>query len=148
MNIYDEGLEFEAIHRVIINPDPDFIDGLKRLQGVAGEWFYYSKEYGKQPLMLPKNSPQAYREIQDYIDGYLLSHKEASVDYIHGVTDLIKVADEHPGSVALAMPSLTKEDIFAYLAKGEVLPRKCFSMGHAVEKRYYLESKLIKHKGE
>lgn len=148
MNIYDEGLEFEAIHRVIINPDHDFIEGLKRVQGVIGEGFFYSKEYGKRPLMLPKNSPQAYREIQDYIDSYLLSHKGAAVDYIHGVTDLIKVADEHPGSVALAMPSLTKEDIFAYLAKGEVLPRKCFSMGHAAEKRYYLESKLIKHKGE
>ena len=56
---------------------------------------------------------------------------------------LLKVANENPGSVAIFMPALTKDDLFDYLSKDAVLPRKSFSMGHANEKRYYLEAKRI-----
>ena len=41
------------------------------------------------------------------------------------------------------MPALAKEDLFGYVLNHGPLPRKTFSMGEAVEKRYYLEAKLI-----
>ena len=94
--------------------------------------------------MMPKVGPEAYEKVQSYIDTYLLKHKQASVDYIHDEDQTIEVAKKHPGSVAIIMPALTKGDIFDYIAKDKVLPRKAFSMGHATEKRYYLESQRIK----
>ena len=144
LNIYDEGLIFEPIHRVIFNPEDDFVPGLKEVLKGENESYIYSTKFGKENISIPKVGPEAYKAVQTYIDSYLVSHKQSSVDYIHDEDQTIDVAKANPGSVALIMPALTKGDIFDYIAKDEVLPRKAFSMGHAVEKRYYLESKRIK----
>lgn len=144
LNIYDEGLIFEPIHRVIFNAGEDFLVGLRKVLNGDNESYSYSLEKGKEKLMMPKKGPQAYKIVQSYVDNYLKEHKEASVDYIHDEDQTIAVAKANEGSVALIMPALTKGDIFEYIALDEVLPRKAFSMGHAVEKRYYLESKRIK----
>lgn len=144
LNIYDEGLIFEPIHRVVFNAQDDFLMGLKKALKGENKSYAYSIKDGKVELNIPKVGPEAYKIVQTYVDAYLKSHKDASVDYIHDEDQTIAVAKAHPGSVALIMPALTKGDIFAYIAKDEVLPRKAFSMGHATEKRYYLESKRIR----
>ena len=144
LNIYDEGLIFEPIHRVIFNAGEEFLPGLRK--ALNGEYVScsYSKEKGKEKLMMPKVGPEAYEIVQKYVDGYLKEHKDASVDYIHDEDEVINIANKNPGSVGVIMPALTKGDIFDYIAKDKVLPRKAFSMGHATEKRYYLESQRIK----
>ena len=144
LNIYDEGLIFEPIHRVVFNVQNDFIEGLQKVLNGTFESYLFSQENGKQKLMMPKIGPEAYKTVQTYVDQYLATHPQSSVDYIHDEDQTIEVAKKHPGSVAIIMPALTKGDIFDYIAKDEVLPRKAFSMGHATEKRYYLESKRIK----
>ena len=144
LNIYDEGLIFEPIHRVVFNAKDDFLEGLQKVLQGENKSYAYSLEKGKVELHLPKVGPEAYKIVQTYVDSYLKSHKDASVDYIHDEDQTLEVTKKHPGSVAIIMPALTKGDIFAYIAKDEVLPRKAFSMGHAVEKRYYLESKRIR----
>ena len=144
LNIYDEGLIFEPIHRVVFNVQNDFIEGLQKVLNGSFESYLFSQENGKQKLMMPKIGPEAYKTVQTYVDQYLATHPQSSVDYIHDEDQTIEVAKKHPGSVAIIMPALTKGDIFDYIAKDEVLPRKAFSMGHATEKRYYLESKRIK----
>ena len=144
LNIYDEGLIFEPIHRVVFNPDKDFVPGLEKVLKGENKSYIYSSNFGKKEVSIPKVGPEAYKIVQTYIDSYLKNHKDTSVDYIHDEDQTIEVAKNNPNSVALIMPALTKSDIFAYIAKDEVLPRKAFSMGHAVEKRYYLESKRIK----
>jgi len=144
MNIYDEGLIFEPIHRLLFNVKDDFLIGLKGK--LSGEFvsFAYSKEKGKMELRMPKNAPMCYKIIQSYIDEYLANHNDVTIDYIHDESELIDCANKNPGSLAIAMPALTKGDVFDYIAADDVLPRKSFSMGHATEKRYYLESKRIK----
>ena len=144
LNIYDEGLIFEPIHRVVFNADDSFLSGLCKTLGGEYESYTYSFKNGKQKLLMPKNGPEAYEKVQAYVDAYLCKHKQASVDYIHDEDQTIEVASKHPGSVAIIMPALTKGDIFDYIAKDKVLPRKAFSMGHATEKRYYLEAQRIK----
>lgn len=143
-NLYDDGIIFEPIHRVLFNVDSNFEKELR--SKVNGEFksFTYSKEEGKKELKLPKNAPMAYLQVQTFLDEYLKAHPETKIDFIHDEDELISVADKNKNSVAIAMPALTKEDLFDYLAKGRVLPRKSFSMGHANEKRYYLEAKKIK----
>ena len=143
-NLYDDGIIFEPIHRVMFNVDSKFEKELR--SKVDGDFisFTYSKEEGKKELRLPLNAPMAYLQVQTFLDEYLLKHPEAKIDFIHDEDELISVADKNINSIAVAMPALTKEDLFDYLAKGRVLPRKSFSMGHANEKRYYLEAKKIK----
>lgn len=144
LNIYDKGLIFEPIHRLVFNAGNDFLPGLK--SNLSGDFvsFAYQKETGKKELHMPRIAPMCYKIVQSYIDEYLKTHPETSVDYIHDVSELINCADKNKGSIAIAMPALTKGDIFDYIAADDVLPRKSFSMGHATEKRYYLESKRIK----
>ena len=57
--------------------------------------------------------------------------------------ELLSICDKNDKAIAIAMPALTKDDLFDYIASDLVLPRKSFSMGHANEKRYYLEAKKI-----
>ena len=90
-----------------------------------------------------KNAPQAYKTIQSFLDDYLKEHPEVKIDFIHDEEELISVSNKNPHSIAIAMPALTKDDLFDYIAGDLVLPRKSFSMGHANEKRYYLEAKKI-----
>ncbi len=143
-NLYDDGIIFEPIHRVMFNVDNKFEKELR--ERVDGDFvsFTYSKENGKKELRMPKNAPMAYLQVQTFLDEYLKSHPESKIDFIHDEEELLSVADKNNNSIAIAMPALTKEDLFDYLATGRVLPRKSFSMGHANEKRYYLEAKKIK----
>lgn len=144
LNIYDEGLIFEPIHRVVFNAGDEFLKGLRKVLNGEFESYSFTQENGKEKLMMPKVGPEAYEIVQKYIDGYLKEHKVASVDYIHDEDEVINIVNKNKGSVGVIMPALTKGDIFDYIAKDKVLPRKAFSMGHATEKRYYLESKRIK----
>lgn len=143
INLYDEGLAFEPIHRIVFNAQEDFLPELKKRLSGNFVSHVYSHE-GKDVLKMPSNAPQAYKIVQGYIDEYLKAHRDVSVDYIHDVSHLIEVAKKNPGSIAIEMPALTKGDVFTYIANDEVLPKKSFSMGNAKEKRYYLESKRIK----
>ena len=143
-NLYDHGIIFEPIHRVMFDVDEDFyFEFTNHFEGDFKS-FIYKKEEGKKVLSLPRNAPLAYYQVQTYLDEYLKSHPNAKIDFIHDEDELISVADKNINSVAIAMPALTKDDLFDYLASDKVLPRKSFSMGHANEKRYYLEAKKIK----
>lgn len=143
VNLYDPGLQFEGIHRVVFDAPPAFEkDLLKRLKGNQTTWMY-RQSTGKTEIAIPGNAPLAYEIVQAYIDRYLEEHPECEVDYIHGDQALIDICQQHPKSLGIRMPALTKADLFPYIQAGKVLPIKSFSMGAATEKRYYLEAKAI-----
>ena len=142
-NLYDEGIIFEPIHRILFNVDDSFLDELKQITNGDFISFTYSYSRGKEELRMNKNAPQAYKTIQTFLDSYMKEHPEVKIDFIHDEEELISVSDKNPHSIAIAMPALTKDDLFDYIAGDLVLPRKSFSMGHANEKRYYLEAKKI-----
>lgn len=142
-NLYDDGIIFEPIHRVLFNVDESFKKELKKIEGGEFKSFIYSKENGKEEFRMNKNAPQAYKTVQSFLDEYMKTHSNVKIDFIHDEEELIATADKNKGSIAIAMPALTKDDLFDYIASDLVLPRKSFSMGHASEKRYYLEAKKI-----
>jgi hypothetical protein len=45
--------------------------------------------------------------------------------------------------VGFHLPVISKHDLFKTIILDGVLPRKAFSMGHADEKRYYVECRKI-----
>lgn len=144
VNIYDKGLDFEGIHRLLFNVDDSFINELQAAIDQDVLSWIYTKKLGKIPFYIPKSTALAYEQIQDFIDNYMTYHKDSMIDYIHGDKELISICDRHKNSVGIHMPILDKKDLFPFVQLGKVLPRKSFSMGGATAKRYYLESRFIK----
>lgn len=141
-NIYDEGLRFEPIHRVVFHAGPDFLPGLLALQ--EGDFPAFAvTPAGRIPLRLPRLAPLAIRKVQEYIDAYVKAHPQTTVDYVHGLDHLEAVCGKDSSALGITLPPLAKEDLFPYVLKEGVLPRKSFSMGEAVEKRYYFEGHKI-----
>lgn len=142
VNLYDESLKFEPIHRIIFNANDDFIVNMAlNLSGEERIKVVYSNE--EYLINVPINPSEAIRDIQDFIDAYIEEHSEVEQDYIHGDSNLSQIA-ARDNAIAIFMPTLSKEGLFKYCLTRGVLPRKSFSMGVAEDKRYYLEARKIK----
>lgn len=64
------------------------------------------------------------------------------IDYIHGEDTVMELASS-ADNVGFLLPAMSKYDLLPAVAADGVLPRKTFSMGHANEKRYYLEARKL-----
>ena len=74
--------------------------------------------------------------LQQFLDGYLAAHPGAKIDYIHGADVVQRLA-------AAPLPDMGKEELFPTVIGDGALPRKTFSMGHAADKRFYMECRRI-----
>ena len=83
--------------------------------------------------------------LEAFVQRYLAGHAEVRVDYVHGGQACRELAQN--GAIAFLLPPFAKSDIFKGVVQGGVLPRKSFSMGHAEEKRYYLECRSLMPEG-
>ncbi len=141
VNIYDEGIYFEPIYRLVCGVDRNaFTDGLRKTDG--GNIEIYSdykivKQCGTNSL------PDGIRAVDEYIKNYIKING-GSVDYIHGENNLKKLVDSSDSNVGILFRKLDKSDLFKYVSEKGAFPRKTFSMGEGVEKRYYLEGRRIK----
>ena len=142
ISLYDDGLTFEPIHRVLFNADINLIKYLEnQLSGSAQLDIYFNNEVIK--LNVPENPFTAIKEIQDILDEYITRNKYIEIDFVHGIESLRKIVKNNSDSVGITMPALKREMLLPYIRESGVLPRKSFSLGEAVEKRYYMESKKI-----
>lgn len=141
VNIYDEGIYFEPIYRFVSGVNVEkFIEGLNALT-VSGFRIYRD---GKK---VEKDGDTPLPEIIKEIDGYIREYVEKNggkVDYIHGESNLFALVDKDKNSVGIMFDKLRKEDLFRYVSEKGAFPKKTFSMGEGVEKRYYLEGRKIK----
>ncbi len=152
VNIHDEGIEFNPIYRVVKNPDRRFVKDLQNLYKVnvnkAEKDSYMTEKIimgnSEIPLYLPNNSPLAIKLVQDYIDKEVAQQLEMSVDYIHGLDSLKEICEKDKKAVGITLPTLNKFELFEFVIKHGILPRKAFSIGEAREKRYYFEAHKIK----
>lgn len=85
--------------------------------------------------------PLAVGTADAFLTAFTAQHPNARVDYIHGAEHVRALAG--PDTAGLLLPDFEKSDLFRGVALGGVLPKKTFSMGHAEEKRYYLECRAI-----
>ena len=65
------------------------------------------------------------------------------VDYIHG-DEVTRELGSKEGNMGFLLPAMGKEQLFKTVMADGVLPRKTFSMGHAQDKRYYVEARKIR----
>ena len=149
-NLRDDALKFEAIHRVVFGVDPQalleafksFYPGAREGEG-EGHTIAYTWSGGKGFITVPEPKVQlAVGTLQNFLDAYLKEHG-GEVDYIHGdaVTDELGAK---PGNIGFKLPAMGKDQLFKTVIADGVLPRKTFSMGHAEDKRYYVEGRKIR----
>ena len=152
VNIHDNALLFEPIHRVITGTDPgDLLKDWQKyaakkgmtLNAAEGHRFTMVSENGDQIITVghPEGAIPC-ETIQKYLDDFLVRNPKAEIDYIHGEQSLRALARK-PGSVGFLLPEINKRNFFSDVKKLGVLPRKTFSMGEADEKRFYMEAKEI-----
>ena len=143
-NIHDPSQAFAPIHRIVTK-----IDGEKLLadlssicasDGYSVRWVMGDKS---GTLSLDKARGElAVAVLQEFLDHWL-AENGGEIDYIHGDDELCALAQQ-AGAVGFLLPAMEKHQLFRGVISGGVLPRKTFSMGHAREKRYYLEGRKIR----
>ena len=137
-NIRDESQEFEPIHRIVKDTDPmALLAAIPQGEGYPLLWFSGSES---GVVQLPLHEGQLpVGALQSFLDDYLQTHP-GETDYIHGDHSL-KQLSEKENTIGFLLPPMEKGQLFAGIVADGVLPRKTFSMGHAQEKRYYLEAR-------
>ena len=151
VNNHDDALGFEPIHRVLFDVDaadcmaafkaayPNAYEGKGEGHVIEVVWEGVDTFY-----TVPDPKVQlAVGTLQMFLDDYLKSHSGCEVDYIHG-DEVTKELGGKAGNMGFLLPAMGKEQLFKTVMADGVLPRKTFSMGHAQDKRYYVEARAIK----
>lgn len=149
VNLHDESLHFEPIYRVMFGVDPeavmaDFCAYCASLTGTAPAQRVLCV-YGEREEVVEIPAPEkmlTVGTVQDFADAYLAAHPEVRIDYIHGEKALRTLSA--PGdAIGFLFDGMHKSELFKTVIFDGALPRKTFSMGHAKDKRYYLEARKI-----
>lgn len=148
VNLHSDALQFEAIHRILFQTDTE------KLMAYLYAALELSEEETDQPVTIVQNgthrtvyvhkptSNLAVGSLQNALDAYL-KENAGKIDYIHGIETVDRLAAQ-PDSIGFLLPDLHKSLLFPSVQKDGALPRKTFSMGHAEDKRYYMECRKIR----
>lgn len=150
VNLHDESLEFEPIHRVLFGVDPkkllaDFLAAYPGAHYGEGEGHQITYVLPGETGVITVPNPTAQLEVgtlQSFLDKYL-EENGGKIDYIHGA-DVVKQLSSQPDSIGFLLPAMGKDQLFPTVIFDGALPRKTFSMGEAHDKRFYLEARKIK----
>ena len=150
VNLHDEALEFEPIYRVVFGVDAEeficeFKSYLSALSGDADEQRIELVFGGGEEEIAVKTpvSQLAVGTVQAFLDRYVKEHEGVLVDYIHGI-ESTKALARRDGAVGILFDGMGKNELFKTVICDGALPRKTFSMGHAADKRFYVECRKIK----
>ena len=167
VNLHDDGLTFEPIHRVVFDTNPQqllsSLSDFVRSQGSELEVrdFPDRQQWERARVDLEDGSEHHLPFIADDRCGIATIHHPQQqlavaslqnflsddttprhVDYIHG-TETVDELGSRPGNVGFYCQVIDKGALFRTILLDGPLPRKSFSLGEAEEKRYYLESRRL-----
>ena len=98
---------------------------------------------GELSFKLAATSKLPVGTLQNYLDDFLKLNPQVEVDYIHG-TDSVRELCKKENTVGFIFDGMKKEELFDAVIQDGSLPRKTFSMGHADDKRFYIEGRKIR----
>lgn len=160
-NIFDPGIVFEPIHRVIFGCDRRLFEAT-----LSRECARFDRRQVADLPTLTAALTDPHEQCFGFVDAdgyalYTLTGPSATiaagtlqraidtlpegvvVDYVHGAEATERLG-RRPGNLGLLLPPVDKDSFFTTLIRDGALPRKTFSMGDAEDKRYYLEARRIK----
>ena len=149
VNLHSPALEFEAIHRIVTGADEnqlfaDITNALGLTEGKTdGAQCFGIVNSGQTVWYTAANtsSKLTVGTLQNFLDTWC-KENGAGIDYIHG-TEVVEKLSMDNGSVGFILPDMGKNELFPTVIADGALPRKTFSMGHAWDKRYYIEARRI-----
>ena len=172
VNIHDEGIKFEPIHRVVFNVDiPAMLKEMKQVFIGNGSEFIITKfenaleaeAFAASSRLSATNNTQFISFTSENLHGVITiknpphmleagslqefleitsQKSRIKVDYIHGKESVFELSSS-PNNLGFLLPVMHKSMFFKTIITKGILPRKTFSMGEADEKRYYLECRKI-----
>lgn len=162
-NIYDEALLFEPIHRVFFNLSMDEFekevlkyakgmtyhreksieDMVERINGKDGLMFGLSVNNELYSLEVKGSRNFLSASLMQSVIDSLKERNACQIDYIHGIDVTVRLSNEG-NNIGIILPDVDKSSFFETVIKEGSFPRKTFSIGHANEKRYYMEARRIK----
>ena len=150
VNLHDQGIIFEPIHRVVFGVDFDDIMTYFKEKGCSvdekaenAHEIPYTSGGRDGTIYIPKEMHMlAVGALQLILDQYIASKDDIKIDYIHGDSS-VKELSSSKENIGFLLTSMDKNDLFPTVADKGALPRKTFSMGEACEKRYYIECRQI-----
>lgn len=147
VNLHSPALEFEAIHRIVTGIDradilSKMICELDLTEDKSEQKIQIMQDGQLKDMYIHKpTSKLTVGSLQNFLDKYL-AENSGKIDYIHGI-DVLKKLSMADDSVGFILPDMGKEELFPTVICDGALPRKTFSMGHAEDKRFYIEARKI-----
>lgn len=164
-NVHDSGLMFEPIHRALFGVQTDVLEviqahfgdhlsvvpatsqqemirlvkeqrGPEQAFGLVSSRGYEIAHLRHPAANLPVGSLQPFLDEWGHKGGY------EQIDYVHG-DDVVCELGGRPGNLGIYLPVMDKSELFRTVILDGSLPRKTFSMGEAIEKRFYMECRKI-----
>jgi uncharacterized protein (DUF1015 family) len=166
-NLYDPTLVFEPIHRVVFGIKPEILyEAFSQLPAYCSKkiaTLHELKELvnntetnalnhfgfvcnGDFTLVETAGGQLETAVLEKILDPLVARGDGASVDYIHGEEEVLRVAGGAVATlptVGILLPPISKKGFFKSIAENGPLPRKSFSMGNADEKRFYIECRKL-----
>jgi hypothetical protein len=171
VNLYDEGLPFHPIHRLLTGIPGDrlaardiLVAAMKahapcEIEAAASAETAIARvdepdpEGGHRVAMIDSSGALVVRfprpvaklaagTMQAVLDPLIKGTAGAAIDYIHGTESLLSLA-RAAGNLGLYLPPIDKGGFFETVVRDGAMPRKTFSMGEAPDKRFYIEARKI-----
>lgn len=150
VNIHDDGITFEPIHKVVFETDAsEFLTAAEQCFAP-----YISEEDATHAIRVLTAGGERVLKLsgftigrligfaEDFCQSYMAAHG-GKIDYIHN-DDTAERMGRQSGCGAILLPKMEKSELFSSVIRSGIFPRKSFSIGHAEDKRYYLECRRIK----
>jgi hypothetical protein len=167
VNIHDESLFFEPIHRVLFDlaSGRNILDELSMFypgrcqihecsnaeemteivesqKGSSHTIGFVSPDgFGVIEVTNP-DSNLPVGTLQNFLDIFLEGNGAREIDYVHGKKAVLQLGKQK-GIMGFYLPAMNKHDLFKTVILDGALPRKTFSMGEAWEKRFYMEARRL-----
>ncbi len=167
VNLHDEALVFEAIHRVVFDvaPGRDLLAEAGRFFAGRTRWekaccAHVMQETVDEQSGLPHKIGTVTKDgagileidaagsnlpvgtLQNFLDEFKKTGGFRDIDYVHG-GEPVSTLGSKPGNMGFYLPAMRKDDLFKTVILDGALPRKTFSMGEAWEKRFYMEARKL-----
>ena len=167
VNLFDDGLIFEPIHRVLFGLRGDirheleaYFSGTIQYTQVANHGEMISKvrnavtkagvhtfgfiSPGESNVIdiHDQTANLPVTAIQGFVEKLMKDGFVEKVDYVHDDEAVCELGAKM-GNAAFYLPAIDKSQLFPTVIKDGNLPRKAFSMGQARDKRFYMECRKI-----
>ncbi len=143
VDISDDSLKFEPIHRTVFGIDSAKLIAFLQEQNGNDFVIPFVCEGETGEVAIPANGNSlACGALQHLLDRYV-AENGGEIDYIHG-DDTAAQLGSQAGNISFLLQVFEKVELFSIVDRDGTLPRKAFSMGHAEDKRYYLECRKIR----